>query len=54
MGLAKGKCTNKQRRKRIVKSFNSRVKEGYIFEQKSVAGNVRKVMQKEMQKGNAI
>jgi hypothetical protein len=54
MGLAKGKCTNEQRKKGIIKSFNSRVKEGYIFGQRGIAGNVQKVMQKEMQRGNAI
>ncbi len=37
MGSVKGKCFGKQRRKRFVKSFDSWVKEGYIFRQRSVA-----------------
>jgi hypothetical protein len=54
MGSVTGKCINKKRRKRIVKSFDSWAKEGYIFRQRSVAENVRKFTPKGMQKEDAI
>jgi hypothetical protein len=43
MGSVKGKCIDKYQRKRIVKSFYSWAKDGYIFRQRSVAEYVRKV-----------
>jgi hypothetical protein len=54
MGLATGKCASKQRRKKDCQGFDSKIKEWYIFGQRSVAEDVRKVKQKEMQKGNVI